>query len=102
MARVSKKAKRLALARKKRCFFTVSSVKIGVGFPGNKLVKENWETYAISSSLSMSRICFSSGALHTFLFLHESLSAIFHFANANKTHFPATATRVSRPCRSGI
>ena len=34
-------------------------------------------------------------------FLHESLSAIFHFVNVNvnKTHFPATATRVSRPWR---
>ena len=36
----------------------------------------------ISSSLHMSRICFSSGALHTFLILHESLSAI----NVNKSH----------------
>ena len=52
---------------------------------------------AISSSLHISRICFSSGALHTFLFLHESLSSIFHFVNVNKTHLPATATRVSRP-----
>ena len=67
---------------------------------------------AISSSLHMSRICFSSGALHTFLFLHESLSAIFHFVNVNKTHFPATSTRVSavkvwdiienRPCAAVV
>ena len=41
----------------------------------------------ISSSLHMGSICFSSGALHTFLFLHESLSAIFHFVKCKQNSF---------------
>ena len=70
-------------------------IKIGELTLAEATQTSNWP--AISSSLHMSRICFSFGALHTFLFLHESLSAIFHGVNVNKTHFPATATRVSRP-----
>ena len=42
---------------------------------------------AISSSLLMSSICFSTGALHTFLFLRESLSAIFHFVKCKQNSF---------------
>ena len=106
MARASKKAKWLALAHKKRCFFHYLfhfklflrsrlllgsqvinwSKKIGrlMRKPQQKIQQRSvsWfrrDVPAISSSLLMSSICFSSGALHAFLFLRESLSAIFQF-----------------------
>ena len=84
------------------CTFNKRRFKIKIGELTLAEVTQTSSCPGISSSLHMSRICFSSGALHTFLILHESLSAIFHFVNVNKTHFPATATRVSRPWRSGI
>ena len=131
MARTSKKAKRVTLARKKRCFFHCLfhfklslrsrlvlgsqvinwSKKIGklMWKPRRKIRQRSvewfhWDVPAISSSLHMSRICFSSGALNTFLFymnLYLPFNLFFHFVNVNvnKTHFPATATRVSRPWR---
>ena len=71
------------------CTFNKRRFKIKIGELTLAEVKQTSSCPGISSSLHMSRVCFSSGALHTFL--------IFHFVNVNKTHFPATATRVSRP-----
>ena len=68
-----------------------------------KVTQTSTSCPAISSSLHISRICFFSAALQTFLFLDESLSivvTIFHFLkgqNVNKTHFPATKACVSQP-----
>ena len=114
MARASKKAKWLALAHKKRCFFHYLfhfklflrsrlllgsqvinwSKKIGrlMRKPQQKIQQRSvsWfrrDVPAISSSLLMSSICFSSGALHAFLFLRESLSAIFHFVKCKQNSF---------------
>ena len=114
MARACKKAKWLALAHKKRCFFhylfhfklflrsrlVLGSQVINWSKKIGRLMRKtqqkiqqrsvSWfrrDVPAISSLLLMSSICFSSGALHTFLFLHESLSAIFHFVKCKQNSF---------------
>ena len=106
MARASKKAKWLALAHKKRCFFHYlfhfklflwSRLLLGsqVINWSKKIGRLNSDPFRGFVEMSpQSQACclwavffFSSGALHTFLFLRESLSAIFQFVKCKQNSF---------------